>query len=367
MKKIALGIIFVLMAASIIPVYSIPQERTQEQINARNMLKITEMAKERVEALLGKITANSSLMNIAKPIVDNCSEMINKANNLINESINALNNGEYNEAMNKLYEAMKLLHYCFIKLYELSYELPPRAMGLMEAINNTAIRIEALNATLKGLSERLDYIDDLINEAKSLLNEAMLLLSQGNVSGAANKLGEINLIMAKINLAIKNRAQERFMLKLHEFTNKINATNSSIANSEAFRNMLKHMEKKNLKEAINSLKSLQKESSIISNFISLDINASRNGLNIKISNIGNSTLLFPNSAYGIIIERKVGNLWMLFHAPIAAQVITPLEPGKTVSIKIPIHIMPGTYRVVVKAWTEGMNNQIVTNMEFIVK
>lgn len=363
MKKMPLGIMFILMMTSFIPVFSIPQE----QINAKNMLKLTEMAKERVEILLEKIIVNSSLMNTARPIVENCSETLNKAKNLINEAINAINNGEHDKAMKVLHEAMKLIHSCFIRLNELSYETPPRAIGLMEAINNTAKRLEALNVTLKALSERLDYINGLMSEAKSLLNEAMFLLSQGNISGAANKLGEINLIMAKINLAIKNKAQEKFMLKLHEFANKMNTTNPSIANSETFRNMLKHIEKKNLKEVINSLKSFQKESSIVSNLILLDINASRGGLNIEISNIGNSTLLFPNSAYGITVERKVGNLWTLFYVPMAAQVITPLEPGKSINIKVPIHIMPGTYRVVVKAWTEGMNNQVVTSMEFTIR
>ncbi|MEM4954780.1 MAG: hypothetical protein QXE87_05195 [Candidatus Methanomethylicaceae archaeon] len=368
MKKIFSIILIPLIIISIIPVYSLPfnQLQQQEQINARNMLTIANMARERVELMLRNIMTNTTLMNLNKTVIDNCNITLEQAKKLIEEANIVLNNGNYNETMNKLIEAMKLLRNCFIKLCELSYEETPKALGLIEAINNTAIRIEKLNETLQTLSEKIINVSNLIEKAKSILNEAMLLYSQGNVSAAANKLGEVNSIMAQINVMLKNKAQERLMIRLNEFAKKITPP---INNTKEFQNMMRNIEEKNIRDAINALKSLNisQQLPIINKYLELYINASRNSLEITISNIGNSTLQFPNSAYGITIERKVGNLWMLYYSPISAQVITSLEPGKSVNLKISLHLVPGTYRVVTKAWTEGMKEQLFTYKEFTIK
>lgn len=371
MRKIFSIILIPLIITYIIPIYAVPSNQTlqQEQINARNMLTITNMARERVELMLRNIMANTTLMNINKTAVENCSIILEQARKLIEEGNIALNNGNYSEAMNKLFEAMKLLRNCFATLCELSHEELPKALGLIEAINNTGMRIEKLNATLQVLSEKISDVNNLIEKAKSVLNEAMLLHSQGNISAAANKLGEANAIMAQINVMLKNKAQERFMTRLNEFAEKMNKINASIANTEEFRNMIRNMEKNNMREAINALKSLKIPERLptMIESLKLSINASRNGLEITISNNGNTSLLFPNSAYGITIERKLGDFWVIYYSPIAAQVITSLEPGKSVSLKISLHLMPGTYRLVTKAWTEGMKEQVFTSAEFTIK
>lgn len=370
MRKTLAIMLIPLILASIIPAYSMPlnQSPQQEQVNARNMFMITNMARERVELTLRNIMANATLLNANRTTIENCSALLEQAKKLIEEANIALNNGSYSEAMDKLLEAMKLLRNCFRTLCELSCE-ELRAYGLMEAINNTALRIERLNATLQELSDKIVNATSLIEKAKSTLNEALLLYSQGNVSAAANKLGEVNSIMAQINVMLKNRAQERFMIRLNDFAEKMKKVNATIVNTEEFRNMMRNVEKRDLREAINALKSLKLPGQLptSSEELQLSVNASRKGLNVIITNNGNTSLMFPNSAYGMTIERRLGNVWTLYYSPIAAQVITPLEPGKSVSLNIPLHLVPGTYRVVVKAWKEGMKEQVFASVEFTVK
>lgn len=92
-------------------------------------------------------------------------------------------------------------------------------------------------------------------------------------------------------------------------------------------------------------------------------------IKVTIENIGNETIIFPNSVYGIVIERKIAAIWVLVYTPIAAQVLTRLEPGETRTIVIPLELPSkppyfGVYRVVASGWLEESGLPITASAEF---
>ncbi|MEM1586950.1 MAG: hypothetical protein QXX99_05955 [Candidatus Bathyarchaeia archaeon] len=95
-------------------------------------------------------------------------------------------------------------------------------------------------------------------------------------------------------------------------------------------------------------------------------------VNVTLENTGNETIVFPNAAYGIVIQRQVGRLWLIVYTPISAQVLARLEPGESRTITIPLgrlpkRLAPGTYRVVVTGWLEESRLPITAAAEFVLE
>ena len=71
-------------------------------------------------------------------------------------------------------------------------------------------------------------------------------------------------------------------------------------------------------------------------------------LKITIENVGNTTVVFPNSAFGIIIEKERNGKWMFYHSPISLQVLRKLDPGEKGEIKIRLKAARfGEYRILI--------------------
>lgn len=90
---------------------------------------------------------------------------------------------------------------------------------------------------------------------------------------------------------------------------------------------------------------------------------------VTLENIGNETIVFPNSAYGIVIERKIAAAWVPIYTPIAAQVLTKLKPGENATVTILLERplkppSPGTYRAVATGWLEGSGLPVTASAEF---
>lgn len=112
-----------------------------------------------------------------------------------------------------------------------------------------------------------------------------------------------------------------------------------------------------------------------SDVLRLSVKAERVGrdylVKVTLENVGNETIVFPNSAYGIVIERKIAAVWVPVYTPIAAQVLTKLKPGENVTVTIPLErpLKPpalGTYRAVATGWLEGSGLPITASAEFTI-
>lgn len=110
-----------------------------------------------------------------------------------------------------------------------------------------------------------------------------------------------------------------------------------------------------------------------SKVLEVNVSVERSGkdylLKVTIMNVGNEAVVFPNSAYGITIERKVARVWMPVprYTPISAQVLTTLDPNESGTVAIMLERpTPGTYRVVVAGWLERSRQLVTASTEFTI-
>ncbi|MCC6012857.1 MAG: hypothetical protein LM593_00595 [Candidatus Verstraetearchaeota archaeon] len=352
-----------------------------DKIKTENFLRITEMTKNRIETLLNNIKANSSLManESIKAKVENLSSIFNNALKLLNESYKAYQNGDYNLSISVANEVLKILRDIHSELLDL---YTPYAPGLFLVANCTLARLELLNSTLSSLNETIENASQLIKQAYDLLSQINTSLPQDEI---AKRIAEANRIINEVNKMIKLQAQERTMLRINNYINNLekkclecgkNITETLAPIKEKLKGM------KNYEDIIGKIRNLMpiidkmKYTTNGEKYLLLNVSVSGNTIEITISNIGNYTILFPNSAYGMIIEKKVNDKWILYYAPITLQVITKLDPGDTVKMKIPIEekivkgpfkiLLPGTYRITINGWIENTRERISVSKEFTI-
>jgi phosphate uptake regulator len=352
-----------------------------DKIKTENFLRITEMTKNRIETLLNNIKANSSLManESIKAKVENLSSIFNNALKLLNESYKAYQNGDYNLSISIANEVLKILRDIHSELSDL---YTPYAPGLFLVANCTLARLELLNSTLSSLNETIENASQLIKQAYDLLSQINTSLPQDEI---AKRIAEANRIINEVNKMIRLQAQERTMLRINNYINNLekkclergkNITETLAPIKEKLKGM------KNYEDIIEKIRNLMpiidkmKYTANGEKYLLLNVSVSGNTIEITVSNIGNYTILFPNSAYGMIIEKKVNNNWVLYYAPIALQVITKLDPGDTVKMKIPIEekivkgpfkiLLPGTYRITINGWIENTRERISVSKEFTI-
>jgi hypothetical protein len=109
---------------------------------------------------------------------------------------------------------------------------------------------------------------------------------------------------------------------------------------------------------------------------------------VTVNNTGNTTIVFPNSAYGVTLETNATGEWTTCCTPISAQVLVSLKRGETGKINIvlsaqnnqgfegfgkmkgqnikPASITSGYYRVTVHGWVQGTYSPITASCEFEV-
>ncbi|MEM3618529.1 MAG: hypothetical protein QXK47_05605 [Candidatus Bathyarchaeia archaeon] len=76
---------------------------------------------------------------------------------------------------------------------------------------------------------------------------------------------------------------------------------------------------------------------------------------------------FPNSVYGITIERMDGSTWVLAYSPISVQVIMELKPGQAEHVQIMLpQPKSGEYRVHVHGRSKINMTPVETTAEFSI-
>ncbi|MEM2761972.1 MAG: hypothetical protein QW702_01290 [Candidatus Bathyarchaeia archaeon] len=331
------------------------------------------------------------------------------------------------KAMGYFRDAYRELNNILCKLGVLKDEVI-RGQGLLIAIQCALERIEMTAEALERIANRngIDVTNAAaklaaakLNEAKEILDieKAKELLQRGNVSDVAHMLAEANRLIAEAFKDLKNAIREKVSERIERFKGKLERLRERVkeklremnvaerefferwnfTNSEEFwRKQLEILERVRerlrLREGVNAtelgivgrkmhevclelelrLREHEGENAKKAK-IEVDLekiveaHAGRRvtvTLRITVRNAGNTTVTFPNSAFGIIIERERNGRWELYASPISAQVLRDLKPEDVGWVEIKLTAAePGNYRVVVRALSrEGL--QTVATKDF---
>lgn len=410
---------------------------------AKKILDMADNAKLRVEALLGNIRSNSTLMsnqtinNTILSLMDNTTGAFTNATNILQWAHGNFTEGNYTETVRLSMESMQIFREIYTTLTQLigGAEEGLQGQGLLVAMNCALERLQKMNDSLSSLSINTQTARGYLNDAKNLLNltEASLLLQQGNVSEVAHRLAEANRLMNQASQTLKLKAQEQVQARIDQYLQKLernrerimerlNATGINATELFAqyeFRNMgefnqamnsLKQMVKAHiaggqLKKAYNLLNFManltqnlelriqkkflfpapilpsqpQGEPGLQVSVEKLSI-GSAIALVVTVNNTGNATIVFPNSVFGLTIEKRSNGEWVNYYTPISAQVIASLKPGEIGKVQILLSTPqshglgkmkgnivqpePGEYRVTVHGWVQGTYESVSSSAEF---
>ncbi|MBS7281589.1 MAG: hypothetical protein KIH09_17375 [Candidatus Freyarchaeota archaeon] len=455
MKKVFAIVIPVLLVLSVFgasPVMAGIQSspNSTDSTIAKKLLDIADDAKLRVEALLGNIKGNSTLMsnqtinNTIVGLLDNSTGAFTNGTNILQDAHTNFLQGNYTETIRLSLEAMRVFREIYAELIQLIGDTGEniQAQGLLVAMNCALERLHKMNESLSNLSGNIQAARTNLSEAEKLLNltEATLLLQKGDVSTVAHMIAEANKLMNQAMQTLKFTAQERIQARVDQYLQKLdrnrerlmerlNATGinaTELFTEFGFQNMgefnqamnsLKQMVKNHMaygqwKKAIDSLNSIanfmqsfeyklqrrailfpapilpspsQGEPELKVSVEKLSIGSTLT-LIVTINNTGNATIVFPNSAYGVTIEKSSNGDWIAYYTPISAQVLITLKPGETGVVNIilsapqsqgfqglgktkgdiirPTSLPSGNYRVTVHGWIQGTYVPVTVSVDF---
>lgn len=430
-----------------------PNANATNSAYAQKILEMADNAKLKVEALLGSVMSNATLMSnqtvndTVNSIIDNDTGLLKMVKELLQDAHNNFTQGNYTEATNLSLNAMQIFREIYAELVQITGEAEDnlQGQGLLVAMNCALERLQKMNNSLSNLTINIQTARNYLKEAEGLLNttEARFLLQQGNVSAVAHRIAEANRLMNQATQALKITAQERIQARVDQYLQKLernrerimerlNATDINATELFAefgFKNMgefnqamisLKNMVQNHMgfgqfNKAMGVLNSmanltqsfslkLQKRLILFPTPLlppqpqgepGLQVTAKKISvgstltLEVTINNTGNATIVFPNSAYGVTVDKKVSDEdWYLYYTPISAQVLVSLKPGEIDKMNIllsgdqyqglqglgkmkgnkiqAVSIPSGTYRVTVHGWVEGTYAPITASAEFTV-
>jgi tetratricopeptide (TPR) repeat protein len=412
---------------------------------AKKILDMADNAKLRVETLIGSIRSNSTLISnqtinsTILSIMDNTTGAFTNATNILQWAHGNFTQGNYTETVRLSLESMQIFREIYATLSQLIGGAGEglQGQGLLVAMNCTLDRLQKMNDSLSALSTNIQTAMDYLNEAKKLLNltEATLLLQQGNVSEVAHRLAEANRLMNQATQALKLKAQEKAQVRIDQYLQKLernrerimerlNATGINATELFAqyeFRNMGEFNQAMNslqqmvraqvsqgqFKKAYNLLNSMANltqnlELRLQKKFLfpapilpsqpqgkpGLQVSVEKLSIGsaltlvVTVNNTGNATIVFPNSAFGITIEKKSNGEWVNYYTPISAQVLVSLKPGEIGKVQILLSapqfhglgkmkvstVQPasGEYRVTAHGWVQGTYEPVSSSVEFSI-
>jgi len=395
-----------------------------EAKRVENMLNVAYKSRDRVEALVNNVKANQTLMNLISAtglmnafkgnvtFLENGENLLDKAN----ETYHA---GNYTMALNYTFQAFDIFRDVFRNIHVivgkaggcLEKESVIVAEGLIVAANRTLERIKSI----RELGNISSEADEKLSEAEALLNTAELrsLLTKGNVSEVAHRIADAEKLVADALKIIKSKAEEKCAERMDKFIAKVNETfdkiivkarslgvnASEVLKMFGFKNLSEIQEMKNnligkvrssikfgnvtqaVKEMDNAMEKIRNMNMEMERVryiaqyhfnAELEVKVEKNVkkpftiLDITITNTGNATLIFPNSAFGLTIERSVDGSWKSVYTPISAQILMMLRPGESRHITVKVELPAGTYRVVVHAMCEKIFTPVTTYAEFTI-
>jgi len=395
-----------------------------EAKRVENMLNVAYKSRDRVRSLVNSVETNQTLMNLISAAGLNSAfygnvTLLGNGENLLSRAESEYEAGNYALALNYTLQALDVFRDVFRNVHVivckaggcLERESVIVAEGLIVAANRTLERIKSI----RELGDIPMEAYDKLSEAEKLLSitELRNLLAKGNVSEVAHRIADAEKLVADAFKIIKSKAEEKcaervdkFLAKVDETFNKIvekakslGVNASEVLKMFGFNNLNEVQEMKNnligkvksfvkLGKIVQAIKEMDAAMEKIRNMnremervryiaqyhfnAKLEVKVEKNVkkpfiiLDITITNTGNATLIFPNSAFGLTIERSVDGSWKPVYTPISAQVLMMLKPGESRHIMLRVDLPAGTYRVVVHAMCEKVFTPVIAYAEFTV-
>lgn len=410
-----------LLVAAGAQVYAL-NETLGDREKSECMVKIAEGACLRLGNLINMTKANATAMQaienagLMEAFEGNVS-LFESGKGLLFEAKVYISNGYYGGAISNTIRAMEMFRNALRNIREILEQAGVekgdllKAQGLMIAANRAVERIQRIE---KILPEDAEDVKELLDQAKSLLNmmEITQMLQQGNASGVAQRLAEANKLINEAFKALKVKAEKemaervnRFCEKLEnrfgELINNMTQTGFNVTdflrmhNMSEFQKNLNQFKERLWREPVKGLlPQLERFQWMLGNLsrkaviaiqpkneegkpaIEATVEKSaekgmRNTMAIRlrvtVRNVGDATVQFPNSVYGITIEKREGARWMHAYSPISAQVIVELKPGQAGQAEITLQQPKnGEYRVRVHGWSKISMTPVEAAAEFSI-
>jgi tetratricopeptide (TPR) repeat protein len=195
-------------------------------IRTRIMLEITNRTATRIEQLIEKILANETLLEALEnaSLLDDFNGNVTRfeeAKSLLREAYEAMESGEYEDAIDKIAEAMSILREVLKAIHRIleDYvgELKPHviARGLLVAMQRALERI----AWIRRLAPEDETINSILDEAEEYLNitAAKEMLLEGNVTGVAHNLAKANRLIGQAFRLLKEKARMRMRARANKY------------------------------------------------------------------------------------------------------------------------------------------------------
>ncbi|MEM2241837.1 MAG: hypothetical protein QW497_03770 [Candidatus Bathyarchaeia archaeon] len=413
----ATALVILVFVASGFQVYALEEKSYKEK--AELTVKIAENACLRLGNLINMTKANATAMQaiqdagLMEDFEGNVS-LYESGKGLLFEAMVKISNGDYSGAINAMIRAMETFRNAIRGIMRILAQAGiekgglPKAQGILVAVNRALERIDRIE---KILPEGAEDIKELLNQAKSLLNvdEITQLLQQGNATGAAHRLAEANKLINEAFKALRTKAEEKMAERMNRFCEKLEKRLGEILENiteKGFNatDILKNHNMSEFRESLNQLKEgllkgkitwkgalpqLERLQRVFEDFnrkaavelqpkveegnpaIEVTVEKNTRGatvlLIVTVKNVGDAIVQFPNSAYGIIIEKKEGEQWVFAYAPISAQVIIELKPGQNGHVTITLNQLEnGHYRVYVNGWSKISMAPVKATVEFSI-
>ncbi|MCS7096527.1 MAG: hypothetical protein RMK50_05655 [Nitrososphaerota archaeon] len=410
-----------LVAAAGAQAYAL-KEPPSDREKAEWMVRVAEGSCLRLGKLINMTRANATALQaiqnagLMQAFEGNVS-LYESGRGLLFEAKVRISNGDYGGAMNITIRAMGMFRNALRNIKGILEKAGVekgdllKAQGLIIAANRALERIQRIE---KIVPDSAVDVKELLDKAKSLLNmtEITQMLQQGRSAEVAKRLAEANRLINDAFKALKAKAEEKMAERMHRFCEKLenrfgelikNMTKAGLNvtdflrkhNMSQFRENLNQFRRGLRKEPVKgALAQLEKFQWMFGNFsrkvtiaiqpkndegapaIKVTVEKSaekgiRNTtvtlLKVTVMNVGNATVQFPNSVYGIAIERREGAQWKHAYSPISAQVIVELKPGQAGQVQITLQQpQNGQYRVRVHGWSKISMTPVEASAEFSI-
>jgi len=427
-KALAVSLMALLALSAVVQAYAAAYP--DDAHAAENIVRAAETALFRVESFVNSTLQNPDVVEKLESLglmdaLHGNASLLEQAEALLAEAKASLEAGNYAGAVAKAMEAMKICRDVFRNVHEMleraglgrpEVERPElQAQGLLVAAERSLERIRRIKEVLP---ENAPELEALIGRAEALLNatEIEQLLGEGRVSEAAHRLADANGLIAQAFSSLKAKAEEMAAERVERFVESIKAKIGEAAgkmdeaglgeamrglgfgNVSEFRAFIEgfasqareHLKAGRIGEAVGKLKGISEkfkefakacevkafeakavqpvgESTSLRVGVEVSVEKRWTLVEVTVENSGNATVVFPNSAFGSIVEKDVDGKWVPYYSPISAQALVKLKPGEAGSFSMRLFDAgAGRYRVVVHGFSEETMTPVSASAEFTV-
>jgi len=196
-------------------------------MRAQKLLISANRTANRIEIYIERIYSNESLIgNLTEAgLLDDLEgnvTLFEDAKELLKEASEEIASNNYEDAIDKIIEAMKIFREVFVALHKIieDYVAPVRnqmiAQGLIVAMRRALERIERIRTLAP---EDNENITKLLEEAEQLLDieAAKKMLAEGNVTAVAHNLAEANKLIGQAYQLLKKEAAKRIWARVNTY------------------------------------------------------------------------------------------------------------------------------------------------------